>query len=105
MRTGVAVVSWHTVVFQIDHTEADAVDGRENGRPAVSQPPAPKSAVSLQLLRLPSASPDVLCPLMSDFGEEGESFTDYLSGSPLVGYTQAASKEHGQETGFITGPV
>uniref|UniRef100_A0A8C5SG43 Transmembrane protein 63B n=1 Tax=Laticauda laticaudata TaxID=8630 RepID=A0A8C5SG43_LATLA len=100
-----AVVSWHTVVFQIDHTETDAVDGRENGRPAASQPPAPKSAVSLQLLCLPSTSPDVLCPLMSDFGEEGDALTDYLSGSPLVGYTQAASKEHGQETDFVTGPV
>ncbi|KAL7987462.1 hypothetical protein Chor_006381 [Crotalus horridus] len=30
--------------YKIDHTEADAVDGRENGRPAASQPPAPKSA-------------------------------------------------------------
>uniref|UniRef100_A0A8C5SIV5 Transmembrane protein 63B n=1 Tax=Laticauda laticaudata TaxID=8630 RepID=A0A8C5SIV5_LATLA len=30
--------------YKIDHTETDAVDGRENGRPAASQPPAPKSA-------------------------------------------------------------
>lgn len=37
---------------QIDHTEADTMDGGENGRPAAN-PPAPKSAVSLQALNLP----------------------------------------------------
>lgn len=81
------------------------MDGRENGRPTAT-PPAPKSAVSLQLLHLPPESPDVLCPLMAEFGEEGEAWTDFLSDSHLFGYAQAASKEHGQKTDFsVTGPV
>lgn len=82
------------------------MDGRENGRPAAN-PPAPKSAVSLQLLSLPSASSDALCPLMSEFGEEErEAFTDFLSDTHLFGYTRASSKEHGQQTGYsFTGPV
>lgn len=76
------------------------MDGRENGRPATNQPPAPKSAVSLQLLPLPSASQDVLCPLLSDFGEEEKTFTDFLSDSHVFGYTWPASKKLWQETNF-----
>lgn len=87
-------------VFQIDHPEIDAVDGRENGRPA-AKPSAPKSAVSLQLLYFPAASPDVLPPLMSEFEEEGEAITDFLSDSHIFGYIREASQEHGRKTDFF----
>ncbi|KAF7253838.1 CSC1-like protein 2 [Varanus komodoensis] len=44
--------------YKIDHTEVDAVDGRENGRPAASQPPAPKSAQKYIAQVLQDSSPE-----------------------------------------------
>ncbi|KAG8123429.1 hypothetical protein E2320_018845 [Naja naja] len=59
--------------YKIDHTEADAVDGRENGRPAASQPPAPKSAKYIAQV-LQDSPPDGDTAESEEQGSQDEDF-------------------------------